>query len=230
MLMAVTYARAHNCTMRTATSSARRATQVIAAAVVGVLATGCSGAASAERPDIGHGRFGVTVIAPVTRYPVTATSLGEIQSEIRQNGPRIDGKQWAGVTRYSMRWNYMARPNPLTGCELRDIRIELTAAITMPEWRPEEEADDATKFWWRRFERGLMDHEAGHARLAVDSANRLRDALARLRAGDCNALHREAGAIAQQHHERLRIAQERYDAETRHGGTQITASLRADAP
>lgn len=205
---------------------ARIAVSVLTVAIV----AGCSSATTTERPDVGHGRFGVTVDAPVTRYRVTAATFAEIQAEIRRHGPRINGRQWAGATSYNMRWTYVTRPNPLTGCELRDIRIALAAAITMPEWLPEEEADDETKLWWRRFERGLMDHEAGHARLAVNAANRLRDAMARLRAGDCATLQREANDLARRHLEQLRTAQESYDAETRHGGTQITAALRADGP
>ena len=198
-------------------------------ALAGMALAACGGARASETARVDAGNSGVVVAAPVTRYPITASTVAEMRAQVRRGGPTIDGRRWDGATRWTMRWQYsMARE--ATGCTVKGPRVHLTAAITMPEWTPAAEADDATKVWWRRYESGLMTHERGHAQIAVDAASALRRALLTARAPTCDDLRRDIVALGEQAIARLRGAQSAYDLQTRHGGTQITASLNADVP
>lgn len=202
-----------------------------AAAVLlcGILA-GCGGARHHTDPDVGRGAVGVSVVAPVTRFPITAATVAGIRAQIDRDGPRFNGRAWDGATHWSIRWNYALRTEPGSGCRINDVRVQVRAEITMPEWLPSAESDDDTKLWWRRYESGLMEHEAGHARLAVDAANRIRRALNGRLGMTCAALGESANEDGQKILDDMRARQARYDIETRHGGAQIAAAMRADAP
>ena len=202
---------------------------VSAAALTSVAVAGCGGARVPEAAEVDAGTAGVIVAAPVTRYPITATTVADMRAQVRRAGPTIDGRRWDGATRWTLRWQYSVA-REATGCTVKDPRVYVTAAITMPEWIPTAEADDATKLWWRRYESGLMTHERGHAQIAVDAASAMRRALLASRAPTCDDLRQEIVAIGEQAVARLRGAQAAYDLQTRHGGTQITESLNADAP
>lgn len=190
----------------------------------------CAGASRHAPPDVGRGGVGVTVIAPVKRFPITAATVAGMRAELRRDGPRINGRSWDGATHWSLRWTYGLRNEPGSGCRVHGVRVEVRADITMPEWLPTVESDDDTKRWWRRYESGLMAHEAEHARLAVDAGNRIRRAVEGRIGMTCDALRASANAEGQKILDEMRAQQARYDIETRHGGTQIAAAMQADAP
>lgn len=200
-----------------------------ATAIAATAVMGCSGATRSESADVHGGNSGVAISAPVTRYPVTASTLADMRAQVRRDGPSINGRRWDGATQWRMSWRY-SMASDATGCSVKDLRVSLTAAITMPQWLPTAEADDATKLWWRRYESGLMTHERGHAQLAVDAASAFRRALLTVRAPTCDNLRHDITALGEKFMNRLRDAQAAYDVATRHGGTQIAASLNADAP
>ena len=184
----------------------------------------CAGGSRTPAPDVGSGTFNVLVSAPVTRYPVTAASVREIREQIRRDGPRANGRAWDGATEWSIRWNFRT-VNPMRAdCRVEDVRVEVRARITTPEWVPDVEADEATKVWWRRYEAALMEHEAGHARLAVAAGNEIQRSLERMR-GDCRRLADEANAVGRRILDRMRRQQADFDAETRHGAIQIAAAV-----
>lgn len=202
---------------------------LLLATALATLGLACRGGARGREPIAGHAAPGVHVSAPVTRYPITAASLNEMRAQMRRDGPRVSGRAWDGATSWNIRWTYSYRGSG-AGCTLADVQVYVTAAVTMPEWRPEQDSDDATRLWWRRYESGLMTHEAGHARLAVEKANAIRRALLGLSRPDCTMLGTDANVLGRRLTDELRAEQARYDAETRHGATQIQASLAADAP
>lgn len=180
--------------------------------------------------DVGHGRIGVTVTAPVTRYRIESATLAEMRAEIRREGPNLNGRRWDGATTWRIGWTYGVAASGVSGCELRDVRVRVTAAISMPEWMPDAESDEATKVWWRRYEGALMKHEEGHARIAVAAANALHARLERMRASTCSLLHQDVSDLGRRHLADLRAKQAQYDADTRHGATQINAALASDTP
>lgn len=201
----------------------------VAALTCGLLVA-CGGARHHDAPDVGRSGVGVTVLAPVKRFPITAATVAGMRAQIDRDGPRFNGRSWDGATHWNIRWNYSLRRDPGAGCRIHDVRVQVRAEITMPEWLPEAESDDETKLWWRRYESGLMAHEAGHARLAVEAGNRIRRALNGRMGMTCDALRLAADADGRKILDEMRTQQARYDVDTRHGGTQIAAAMRADAP
>lgn len=200
-----------------------------AAAVGGMTMVACAGPRATETARLDAGHSGVTVSAPVTRYPITATTVADMRAQVRRDGPLIDGRRWDGAVHWRMQWRYMVA-REATGCTVKNPQVSVTAAITMPQWLPAAEADDETKLWWRRYESGLMTHERGHAQIAVDAAGALRRALLTARAPTCDDLRRDIAALGERAIAQLKGKQADYDLQTRHGGIQITASLKADAP
>lgn len=202
----------------------------------------CVIAACASRPtapatiapslELGKAPPGVRVTVTYKTYPITASTLREMRQAIASSGPMSGGRRWDGVTSASVRWYYRFDSSP-TRCLLRDQRTEVDVRITMPEWRPDAEADEDTKLWWARYHAALMEHERGHGRLAVEAAVEILRQLGRLPASTrCDEVSTRANQLGMTQVQLLRARQAEYDRETRHGALQIREAtrLRAGTP
>jgi predicted secreted Zn-dependent protease len=200
---------------------------ILAIVFIGACASAPRPAANAPRLDLGPTPAGVTLRTSLETYPITAANLRDIRRELARGTAAFDGRRWAGVTRTNVRWNYRYRIVSGT-CRLQSPRVELTVAITMPEWLPERESDEETKVWWRRYHAALLEHELGHGRIGADAAGRIAREL-----GDgassarCEELGRRVNDRGQAILADLRTRQIAYDTETRHGAIQIAIALAA---
>jgi len=181
-------------------------------------------ATHAPRLDLRSSSARVTLIHDYATYPITATTLREIRTMLAQQGQAIAGRRFAGSTHWAIRWQYRYERRTLA-CTL-DPRVELTITITMPEWLPDRETDEDTKTWWRRYHAALLEHELGHARLAIDGAERVARHLADTPArSSCDVVGREANERGSAGVAALRERQAAYDTETRHGADLIGRAL-----
>jgi predicted secreted Zn-dependent protease len=192
---------------------------------------GCASApkplANAPKIELGPSPPGVSVRTSLRKYTITAASLRDIRRELARGPATFDGRRWAGVTNTYIRWNYQYRVGS-GSCRLQSPRVELTVTITMPEWLPEGESDEDTKVWWHRYHAALFEHELGHGRIGIDAARRVARELDRGASGaTCQELGLRVNARAEAILADLRKQQAAYDAETRHGGNQISAALAA---
>ena len=210
-------------------SSSRRVRGRFAPALLLVAGQACASAPRVEGLAVGQLPPGVTVEAPIRHYTVTPSSVAELRRAFQEGGPQVDGRRFAGSTTWRLQWRWEYDGGMLPRCALRNPTVRVVAEVTMPEWRPDGEADEATKLWWRRFSEGLMTHERGHAQLAVAAAGDLHRALGRLDGGSCASLGERASSVARQHLAALAERQAAYDRETRNGATQIQAALAAGA-
>jgi predicted secreted Zn-dependent protease len=194
-----------------------------------LVAQACASTPKVEGLALGDLPPGVAVDAPIRYYTVTPSSVAELRRAFREGGPQVDGRRFAGSTTWKLQWRWEYDGGMLPRCALRNVTVRVVAEVTMPQWRPGGEADEATKLWWRQFSAGLMTHERGHAQLAVASAGELHRALKRLDGGSCASLGERASGVARQHLTTLAERQAAYDRETRNGATQIQAALAAGA-
>ena len=189
----------------------------------------CATTPSVQGLDVGALPPGVAMAAPIRYYPVTASTIAEIRRAFRDAGPQVDGRRFVAKTSWQLRWQWEYDTGMLPRCGMRNVVVQVRAEVTMPEWLPDAETDEATKLWWRRYSGGLMVHERGHAQLAVAAARELHDALRRLDGGSCASLGERASNVARQHLATLSERQAAYDQETRHDATPIQAALAAGA-
>ena len=209
---------------------ASRLSRLLGSAAIGACASRPPApAASAPSLDLGKAPPGVRVVVTYHTYPITASTLREMRQAIAGSGPMSGGRRWDGVTNASLRWQYAFDSSP-AGCRIRDERTNVDVRITMPEWRPDAEADEGTKLWWARYHAALMEHERGHGRLAVEAAAEIVRQLRLVPVGSrCEEVSARAGRIGPTQLQLLRARQAQYDRETNHGAVQIREATRLNA-
>jgi predicted secreted Zn-dependent protease len=173
---------------------------------------------------------GVTVDARLQYYDISAASLADIQRAMLRDGVRVDGRTWSAVTNWNVRWTYQYASRAPGTCEINHVRVNVRAVVTFPRWNPTVNPDSSLLAWWQQFNRGLAEHERGHALLAVEAGNEIVRALEGLSGGACDALGIRANEIGQRYVSATRFKQEQYDRETRHGATQIRQARQLSEP
>ena len=186
-------------------------------------------ACAAKPPlDLGVIPSGVSVDAKVQYYDFSAASLGEMRAAMRQLGPTWEGTRWPAVTTSDLRWTFQVER--LAGrCAIHGAHVQMRTTIVFPRWTPSVEPDSALMEWWRQMNRGLTEHEKGHALISLKTAGTIvhdLDALSR----DCAEIATEANHVARQLMDSSRKEQQVYDASTRHGATQIQQAGRLRDP
>jgi predicted secreted Zn-dependent protease len=182
------------------------------------LLTGCAGAggAAASLPALGATPPGVRLTTHVVEYPVTAASIAGLRREMHRTGPEAEGRRYAGVTHWQVRWTYQYDRQGIR-CALRDVRAHVDARVELPRWDAAGASDGAVVAWWEAFRTRLITHEQGHVRLAVEAGGAVVEALRPLSGGACDALGARANGIGQDLLVRASARQAAYDRDTRHG-------------
>jgi predicted secreted Zn-dependent protease len=109
------------------------------------------------------------------------------------------------------------------------VKPTLTVVV-FPRWSPTAEPDSATLEWWRQLNAGLMEHERGHAHLSVRTAGEIVRTLETMSPVACDTLASHVTEAGRQRLLTEQRLQARYDAETRHGATQIERVIRLHSP
>jgi predicted secreted Zn-dependent protease len=194
-----------------------------------VSAASIAGCAAQPRLDVGLASPGVTVDAKIQYYDVNAATMAEMQRAMLRDGVRIEGRTWSAVTNWNVRWTYQyASLGPL--CEITHVRVNVRAVVTLPRWNPTANPDSSLLAWWEQFNRGLAEHERGHALLAVAAGKDIVQALEGLTGGPCDVLGARANDLGNRFVSSTKSKQEQYDRETRHGATQIRQAGRLAEP
>jgi predicted secreted Zn-dependent protease len=193
-----------------------------------LLAGGCARSTSGFL-NLGSMPNGVSMDAQVHYYDVSAATLGELRRNMVVLGPRAEGRPWTAVTQTTFRWLYQY-DRAITGCSLKEVKVQLRTNITFPRWNPTAEPDSAVLEWWQQMNAGLMEHERGHAMISVKAAGEIRRELEGLGAGSCEVLGQLASVRANRHISAQRQEQVEYDRNTRHGATQIEQAGRLRTP
>lgn len=144
-------------------------------------------------------------------------------------GPHDRGRAWDAVTTWRFDWTYHATRAGAGACEARRPSVHVRTDVLFPRWNPIADPDSALLVWWQQYNAGLMEHERGHAMLAVEGAGALAKELDGAHA-PCGLLPEAVRAIAQRHINLVTRRQSEYDSTTRHGATQIQAARRLQEP
>ncbi len=112
-------------------------------------------------------------------YPVAGSSIRDLQSQMRANGPHDDAGAFAGYTRNSTYWHIHWREGG-GSCSVSDVAVATYDTVTLPMWSPAPNADSALMAEWSRFVTMLGRHEEGHRDIAIAGAGEIARTLAML--------------------------------------------------
>src|SRR3989475_9946545 len=160
-----------------------------------------------------------TIAAREQYYDIDGSSTGALRDQIRRLGPKDGGEPRDALTVWNLEWTYREAPSS-DACALRDVRVTLDVAITLPRWAAPRGAVPEVVAAWRKYLEHVRLHEAGHRAIAERNARDLTAALAAVRAPS----RREAGGSAARTAEQIggdgRGRKRGDDVDTQHRQTQ----------
>src|SRR5207245_8253377 len=82
-------------------------------------------------------------------YDIDGSSAGALRDQINRLGPKDEsGKSRDALTVWSIEWSYAATSRP-GGCVLRDVKVTLNVAVTLPRWKPSATATPGVVKSWQ---------------------------------------------------------------------------------
>ena len=163
-------------------------------------------------------------------YPIVGSSIRDLRSQMRANGPHDDAGAYAGYTRNNTYWHIWWREGG-GSCSVTNLAVTTYDTITLPAWSPPPNADSALMAEWSRFVTMLGRHEEGHRDIAIAGAGEIARALAMLSPqASCAELSASANARGQAILASIGVRQKEYDAETKHGVRRGTALEDPESP
>jgi len=161
-----------------------------------------------------------SIVATEQYYDIDGSSAGALRDQINRLGPKDEsGKSRDALTVWSIEWHYTATSRP-DGCVLRDVKVSLNVAVTLPRWKPPATASAEVVKAWQSYVKAVRVHEAGHRAIAERNARDVFAALTPLRGMNCDLLLDEASRTAERIVADGRARNRAYDLETKHGQTQ----------
>jgi predicted secreted Zn-dependent protease len=153
-------------------------------------------------------------------YDIDGSSAGALRHQIGRLGPKDEsGKSRDALTAWSLEWGYGTTQRG-DSCVLRDVKITLDVAVTLPRWKPPATASAELLKTWQAYFKAVRLHEAGHRTIAERNARELVAALTPLRGASCQKLADEATRTAERIVADGRARNRAYDIQTKHGQTQ----------
>lgn len=169
-----------------------------------------------------------TVVWSTNYYVVTGATLDEIRQSIQRARPWRHQNDHVGWTEWWVRARWSTAPfhgahRPSGFTTLTTIRI------TLPRWHPPKDVAEEIRDEWERYLAALLEHEAGHGRMATAAAAEMHR---RVRAlgplPDGHALSQQVDRLVEEVLSEYRERDREYDRLTGHGRTQ-GVTLRRDA-
>ena len=106
-------------------------------------------------------------------YQVGGTTLKQIDQEIKNKGPKINGSNHAiAVANIKMTPDVSFVPTP-NGCAVKRARIKVRAIVVLPHWKNRNKANKKLGQTWDSLDRYTRLHEATHVAIADKHARRL---------------------------------------------------------
>jgi len=152
-------------------------------------------------------------------YDIDGSSAARAPQSDQAARPRDEsGKSQDALTVWSIEWSF-ATAQQGDGCVLRDVKVTLDVAVTLPRWKPPATATAQLLKTWQAYLKAVRLHEAGHRVIAERNARELMAALTPLRGASCEKLSDEATRTAE------RIVA---DGRARNRGVRCTDEARRD--
>ncbi len=154
-------------------------------------------------------------------YGVTGANFREIRQSIAAARPWKD--PFDGDTRWTISWSFTSSGNA-AGCSAISVSTTTKITITMPRWTPPTDVAPETKERWTRYYTNLLQHETGHARIALAAAAEIRQRLSTVGIQpNCDALKSVINQRAENVMDDYRAREKEYDRRTNHGNNPTGA-------
>jgi len=161
-----------------------------------------------------------TIAAREQYYDIDGSSAGALRNQINRLGPKDEsGESKDALTVWSVESAYAAAQRG-DSCVLRDVKVTLNVAVTLPRWKPPATATAQLVRTWQAYLKAVRLHEAGHRTIAERNAREVMAALTPLRGTNCDKLLSEASNTVERIVADGRARNRAYDVQTRHGQTQ----------
>ena len=148
-------------------------------------------------------------------YSVTGANFREIRWSIAAARPWND--PFDGDTRWTISWNF-ASSGSAAGCSAISVSTATKITTTMPRWTPPPDVAPETKERWTRYYTNLLQHEVGHARIALAAATEMRQRLSTVGTQpNCEVLKAVINQRAANVVDDYRAREKEYDRRTNHG-------------
>ncbi|PYO95270.1 MAG: hypothetical protein DMD60_13555 [Gemmatimonadetes bacterium] len=153
-------------------------------------------------------------------YDIDGSSAGALRNQIHRLGPKDEsGESRDALTVWSLEWSY-GTTHRGDSCVMRDVKVTLDVAVTLPRWKPPPMASAELLKTWQAYFKAVRLHEAGHRAIAERNAREVMAALTPLRGVSCEKLSDDATRTAEQIVADGRARNRAYDIQTKHGQTQ----------
>src|SRR6266850_3977361 len=153
-------------------------------------------------------------------YDIDGSSAGALRNQISRLGPKDEsGKSQDALTVWSIEWAFGTAQQG-DSCVLRDVKVTLDVAVTLPRWKPPATATAQLVKRWQTYLKAVRLHEAGHRTIAERNAREVMAALTPLRGTNCDKLLNEASNTVERIGADGRARNRAYDVQTKHGETQ----------
>jgi predicted secreted Zn-dependent protease len=153
-------------------------------------------------------------------YDIDGSSAGALRNQISRLGPKDEsGTSQDALTVWSIESGFNAVQQG-DSCVLRDVKVTLDVAVTLPRWKPPATATAQLVKRWQTYLKAVRLHEAGHRTIAERNAREVMAALTPLRGTNCDKLSDEATRTAERIVADGRARNRAYDVQTKHGQTQ----------
>src|SRR5256885_15811699 len=153
-------------------------------------------------------------------YDIDGSSAGALRNQISRLGPKDEsGKSQDALTVWSIEWGFGTAQRG-DSCVLRDVKVTLNVAVTLPRWKPPATASADVLKSWQTYLKAVRLHEAGHRAIAERNARDVTAALTPLRGANCDKLLDEASRTAERIEADGRARNRAYDVETKNGQTK----------
>lgn len=139
-------------------------------AIVAVTAAGLGGCATSSK-----------TLVTLDYYQVGGTTLEQIDKEIKDKGPRLNGSVHAVAISNIQMIPDVSFISTGDGCAVRRARIKVKANVILPRWKNRQTADDKLGQTWDNLDRYTRLHEATHVAIADKHARRLEQELETIR-------------------------------------------------
>ncbi len=139
-------------------------------------------------------------------YQVGGTTLSQIDKEIKDKGPKLNGTVHAvAISKIMMIPNVSFQPFE-GGCAVKRAQIKVRATVLLPKWKNRRRAGKKIGQTWDNLDRYTRLHEATHVIIADKHARILEQKLGTIRSGrSCE----EAGILAKRTIERAMRSHEK---------------------
>jgi len=161
-------------------------------------------------------------------YQVGGTTLRQIDQEIKNKGPKVNGSDHAvAVANISMTPDISFQPTA-GGCMIKRARIKVRATVVLPQWKNRKYADKELAQTWDNLDRYTRLHEAVHVSIAEKHARQIENRLIALKSNkSCEAtgeIVKRIIADAMKRHER---EQKSFDASEQNKFARLAKSARS---